>query len=95
METIALEKDQWINNNYSKLRKDFEDELVHEWGYLRFVAENCNDWRDEFVDKEYGQYVIECENIEKEYMRRKWLKLWDMIHANHVHVNWSDNPLYI
>lgn len=41
-------QDDWIDHNYSSLRHDFVEELM-EHGYSRTTAENCDDWRDEFV----------------------------------------------
>ena len=45
-------QDDRLDKNYSEVRKNFEDSLVEQW-YKRIVAENCNDWRDEFVKEEF------------------------------------------
>jgi len=70
----ALTLDEFIDTNYNKLRKDFEDELVHECWYLRFVAENTDDWRDDFVEKEYWMYVMDCESVNKKLVSHMIMK---------------------
>lgn len=42
-------------DRYRTDRKNFEDFLVEECWYSRTIAENCDDWRDERLDKERQQ----------------------------------------
>ena len=83
-------KQAWLDKNYDIIRSIYIDELIENGDYPRHIAEETNDWRDEFVDKEYGQYVLN--EIEKQAIINKAHKRdWE----RHVHINWSDNPLYI
>lgn len=41
-----------IEDNRDNLRKQFEDHLVYECEYSRNTAENCDDWREDWLDTE-------------------------------------------
>ena len=45
--------DKYYQDNYDRLREEFVDYLVEEGGYSRFVAEESNDWFDEWLEKDY------------------------------------------
>jgi len=90
-----LSLEDFIDKNYDKLRYDFVEELVNEAWYLRFVAENCDDWRDEFTEREYGMYVMDCESVNRKLQLHLAMKGYNKHHEHQVQVNWSDDPLYI
>lgn len=52
---------EWFEKNYQQLQHDFIEYLVNEFGYARQVAENCDDGRDEFIEREYGMYITYTE----------------------------------
>lgn len=45
--------DERAEENQKELREQFEDELVEHW-YSRYVAEESDDWRDEFLARAYA-----------------------------------------
>ena len=49
--------DKYYQDNYDRLREEFVDYLVEEGGYSRFVAEESNDWFDEWLEKDFTEYM--------------------------------------
>jgi hypothetical protein len=52
----------WFAENFSSLRRDFEEYLIEIHEYPRHVAENCDDWRDEYCEH---QYTLYCQREQK------------------------------
>lgn len=92
---LSLPIDVRTERNYSSLRKDFIEYLVNECDYARQVAENSDDWRDEFIEREYGLYVAHNDYIENEFNKRLKLKEYMKHQARQVEINGSDDERYI
>lgn len=45
----TIEYQTRFDQNYDNLRYEFVRDLM-DHGYAKHTAENCNDWRDEFVE---------------------------------------------
>lgn len=54
-----MDRDDRLEINYDELHREYVAQLIEEWWYPRSVAENTDDWRDEFIDKEYSIYQSE------------------------------------
>lgn len=50
-ESMPLEVFQEINHD--ELKHEYIERLIEEWDYSREVAENTDDWRDEYVQDQY------------------------------------------
>lgn len=48
-----MDRDTRLESNYEEIHSNYVSHLIEEWGYPRSVAENTDDWRDEYVDSEY------------------------------------------
>ena len=57
-------KEQFIND-VDGLRDRFEDFLVDECWYSTYVAEESDDWRDEWIDEEYAIYMQDFTHEER------------------------------
>lgn len=53
----VLSFDERLEKNYEQEREHFVNYLMEECDYSRIVAENTDDWRDEFIRKDYEMYV--------------------------------------
>ena len=62
-------KEQFIND-VDGLRDRFEDYLVDECWYSTYVAEESDDWRDEWIE----EYAIYCEWFTNEHKREHHLE---------------------
>lgn len=51
-----LNKEDRLEANYDIVKYHYIEELIDNW-YSKTMAENTDDWRDEFVDKEYSIYL--------------------------------------
>ena len=52
-----ITKEEFMIEYWDQVRDHFEDFLVDECGYPTFVAEESDDWREEFRDEEYAMFV--------------------------------------
>jgi hypothetical protein len=56
-----LQKEDRLEDNYDIVSHHYIEELIENW-YSRTTAENTDDWRNEFVDKEYNIYLENYKN---------------------------------
>lgn len=49
----VIDKINRVEEHYDELRYYFERRLIEECDYQPRIAENSNDWRDEYVDREW------------------------------------------
>lgn len=48
-----------LEKNYDEIRYQYEDMLIDTGRYNKNTISEVNDWRDEFVEKEYDMYISE------------------------------------
>lgn len=53
---MAIIISERLEENFDTIYEAYIEELVEQW-YARHVAENCDDWWDEFVLHYYNQSV--------------------------------------
>jgi hypothetical protein len=51
-----LSFEDWLDVNYDLLKDQHREFLINECWYAVHVANNCDDWRDTFVEDEYQIY---------------------------------------
>ena len=67
----------WEYKNYSEIRQHFEDYLTGECGYSSISASESDDWRDEFIQNEYKEYIESITRtmpIIKDIMKKNFIK---------------------